>query len=99
MEIKWGIIPDMSITQTLRDLVRLDVAKELTFTGRIVEANEAAELGLITRVCQSPLEEAENWLKKSRGNHPIPCLPLKNSMNLPGMRPGKRDFYGKKLYR
>ncbi|HET8705742.1 MAG TPA: enoyl-CoA hydratase-related protein, partial [Pseudomonadales bacterium] len=38
MEIKWGLIPDMSGTQTLRDLVRLDVAKELTFTGRIVEA-------------------------------------------------------------
>ena len=36
MEIKWGLIPDMSGTQTLRRLVRLDVAKELTFTGRIV---------------------------------------------------------------
>ena len=33
MEIKWGLIPDMSITQTLRDLVPMDVAKELTFTG------------------------------------------------------------------
>ena len=34
MEIKWGLIPDMSASQTLRDLVRLDVAKELTFTGQ-----------------------------------------------------------------
>jgi enoyl-CoA hydratase/carnithine racemase len=58
MEITWGIIPDMSITQTLRDLARLDVAKELTFTGRIVEAEEAARLGLITRVCADPLAEA-----------------------------------------
>jgi enoyl-CoA hydratase/carnithine racemase len=58
MEITWGIIPDMSITQTLRDLARLDVAKELTFTGRIVEADEAARLGLITRVCADPLAEA-----------------------------------------
>ena len=70
MEIKWGIIPDMSITQTLRDLVRLDVAKELTFTGRIVEANEAAELGLITRVCQSPLEEAEKLAEEIAGKSP-----------------------------
>ncbi len=41
MEIKWGLIPDMSGTQTLRHLVRLDVAKELTFTGRIVSGTEA----------------------------------------------------------
>lgn len=58
MEIKWGLIPDCSITQTLRDLVRLDVAKELTFTGRIFEAPEAAELGLVTQVSESPLEAA-----------------------------------------
>jgi enoyl-CoA hydratase/carnithine racemase len=58
MEIKWGIIPDMSLTQTLRDLVRLDVAKELTFSGRIVEAEQAARLGLVTRVCDDPLSEA-----------------------------------------
>ena len=32
MEIKWGLVPDMSGTQSLRRLVRLDVAKELTFT-------------------------------------------------------------------
>jgi enoyl-CoA hydratase/carnithine racemase len=58
MEIKWGLIPDMSGTQTLRDLVRLDVAKELTFTGRIVEAEEAARLGLVTRVETNPREAA-----------------------------------------
>ena len=30
LEIKWGLIPDVGITQTLRDIVPLDVAKELT---------------------------------------------------------------------
>jgi enoyl-CoA hydratase/carnithine racemase len=58
MEIKWGLIPDMSGTQTLRHLVRLDVAKELTFTGREVSGTEAAELGLATRVSENPLEDA-----------------------------------------
>jgi len=58
MEIKWGLIPDCSITQTLRDVVRLDIAKELTFTGRIFEGPEAVELGVITRVNDSPLEVA-----------------------------------------
>jgi enoyl-CoA hydratase/carnithine racemase len=58
MEIKWGLIPDMSGTQTLRHLVRLDVAKELTFTGRVVSGREAVELGLATRVAADPHEAA-----------------------------------------
>ena len=58
MEIKWGLIPDMSGTQTLRHLVRLDVAKELTFTGRIVRGSEAVTLGLATRVSDHPRDDA-----------------------------------------
>lgn len=54
MEIKWGLVPDMSATQTLRHLVRLDVAKELTFTGRIVGGEEAVTLGLATRSAGDP---------------------------------------------
>jgi len=63
MEIKWGLVPDMSITQTLCDLVRLDVAKELVFTGRTVDAAEAAQLGLVTRVCDDPMAEATEMAK------------------------------------
>jgi len=70
MEIKWGLIPDMSGTQTLKDLVRLDVAKELTFTGRIVEAEEALALGLITRICEDPLAEAEKLAREIVGKSP-----------------------------
>lgn len=58
MEIKWGLIPDMSGTQTLRDLVRIDVAKELAFTGRIVRGAEAERLGLVTRLDENPREAA-----------------------------------------
>jgi enoyl-CoA hydratase/carnithine racemase len=55
MEIKWGLIPDMSITRTLPRLVSLDVAKELTYTGRVFSGTEAAELGVVTRVSDDPL--------------------------------------------
>ena len=58
MEIKWGLIPDMSGTQTLRHLVGLDVAKQLTFTGRVVSGSEAKELGLATTVSERPREDA-----------------------------------------
>lgn len=54
MEIKWGLIPDMSGTQTLRHLVRDDIARELTYTGRIVSGEEAVQIGLATRVHDDP---------------------------------------------
>lgn len=58
MEIKWGLIPDMSITRSLPRLVRVDVAKELTYTGRLFSGTEAAELGVVTRVSDDPLGDA-----------------------------------------
>ena len=57
-EIKWGLIPDVGTTQTLRDVVPLDVAKELTFTGRVVAADEALALGLVTEVVADPVAAA-----------------------------------------
>jgi enoyl-CoA hydratase/carnithine racemase len=41
MEAKWGLIPDMSGSITLRELVRADVAKELAMTGRVFSGSEA----------------------------------------------------------
>jgi enoyl-CoA hydratase/carnithine racemase len=70
MEIKWGLIPDMSLTQTLRDLVPLDVAKELTFTGRVLSGEEARSLGLVTHVADNPLEAAMNLAREIAGRSP-----------------------------
>ncbi|MCB1646808.1 MAG: crotonase/enoyl-CoA hydratase family protein [Pseudomonadales bacterium] len=70
MEIKWGLIPDMSITQTLRDLMPLDVAKELTFTGRILNGQEAKDVGLVTHVTENPLEAAMALAKEIAGKSP-----------------------------
>jgi enoyl-CoA hydratase/carnithine racemase len=60
MEIKWGLVPDMGITQTLPRLVPLDVAKELTFTGRVISGSEALALGLVTRAAEDPLSAARS---------------------------------------
>lgn len=70
MEIKWGLIPDMSLTQTLRDIVPLDVAKELTFTGRILDGNEAMQLGLVTKISETPLEDALQMAREIAGKSP-----------------------------
>jgi enoyl-CoA hydratase/carnithine racemase len=58
LEIRWGLIPDMTGTAMLPLLVGLDRAKELTFTGRMVSGAEAAQIGLATRVSDTPLDDA-----------------------------------------
>ncbi|MFT6556030.1 crotonase/enoyl-CoA hydratase family protein [Alloalcanivorax venustensis] len=58
MESKWGLIPDMTGTVTLRELVPMDVAKELAMTGRRFDAVEAKTLHLVTQVAEQPEQAA-----------------------------------------
>jgi enoyl-CoA hydratase/carnithine racemase len=59
MEAKWGLVPDMGGTVLLRELVPIDVAKELTMTGRLLTGIEAHALGLVTHVSPDPVAHAE----------------------------------------
>ncbi|MGC1403098.1 MAG: crotonase/enoyl-CoA hydratase family protein [Thermodesulfobacteriota bacterium] len=70
MEIKWGLVPDMGGTQLLRHLIRLDVLKELTYTGRIVSGTEAVTIGLATRVSETPYEEAMKLAREIASKSP-----------------------------
>jgi enoyl-CoA hydratase/carnithine racemase len=58
MEIEYGLIPDMGLTQNIPRLLPLDVAKELVWTGRAVGAEEALSLGLVTKLDPDPLNAA-----------------------------------------
>ena len=81
MEIKWGLIPDMSGSQTLRDLVRIDIAKELIYTGKIISGEDAARLGLVTHVCKNPLEEAHKLAREIAGKNPHAIRAAKKLLN------------------
>jgi enoyl-CoA hydratase/carnithine racemase len=70
MEIKWGLIPDMSGTQTLRHLVRDDIARELTYTGRVVSGEEAVRLGLATQVHDDPRAIAKEMAREIASKSP-----------------------------
>lgn len=70
LEIRWGLIPDMTGTQVLPELVGRDVAKELTFTGRLVSGTEAVALGLATRVADDPRAEALALARQIAGQSP-----------------------------
>ena len=70
MEVKWGLIPDMSITRTLPRLVGIDVAKDLAFTGRVFSGQEAHALGVVTRLADDPLAAARELAAEIAGRSP-----------------------------
>ena len=58
MELKWGLVPDMAGTVIMRNLMRDDVIRDLTYTGRIFTGEEADRMGLVTRLTANPRDEA-----------------------------------------
>jgi enoyl-CoA hydratase/carnithine racemase len=69
-EVHWGLVPDMTGTFVLSKLVRPDVARELTFTARVVSGTEAGTLGLATRVSESPFDDAIALAREIAGRSP-----------------------------
>jgi enoyl-CoA hydratase/carnithine racemase len=59
METKWGLVPDMTGTVTLRELVPMDVAMRLTLSGELFSGTRAKELNLVTEVADDPLAAAQ----------------------------------------
>ncbi len=55
METRWGLVPDMGLSRSLKGLIGIDLAKELTLTAPIFEGEYAKEIGLITHVDEQPL--------------------------------------------
>lgn len=57
-ETYWGLVPDMTGSLMLAQLVRADVAKELIFSARIFDGREAKELGIVTTLSDNPYNDA-----------------------------------------
>ena len=81
MEVKWGIIPDMGISATLRHLVAPDIIKELSWTARILTGEEARGLGLVTAVVDDPLLACRELAQKCAGRSPEAVRGIKSLVN------------------
>jgi enoyl-CoA hydratase/carnithine racemase len=88
MEIKWGLVPDMAGTPILATLVRDDILRELTYTGRIFSAQEALAYGLATRICDDPRAAALEVAIEIAGKSPDAIRAAKRMLNKLSVDPG-----------
>ncbi|MEO6989296.1 MAG: crotonase/enoyl-CoA hydratase family protein [Aquihabitans sp.] len=92
LEIRWGLLPDMTGLQSLVRLAGLDVAKELAFTGRFMSGTEAVELGVATRVAEDPYAAAHELAAEIASKNPQAIRGTKALLNASGTRPLHESF-------
>src|SRR5215831_6341817 len=88
MEIKWGLVPDMAGTPILATLVRDDILRDLTYTGRIFSAQEAQAYGLATRLCDDPRAAAFEAAREIANKSPDAVRAAKRMLNKLSVDPG-----------
>ena len=81
MESRWGLVPDMAITATLRDIVAPDRAKELAFSADVIDAQEALRLGVVTRIEDDPLAAARRMAQTIIDRSPDAMRGIKRLFN------------------
>ena len=70
MELDWGLIPDMGISQALPKLMRYDQALSCGLQGSIIPAPKAESIGLITCVVKNPEKYLHNYIKNLKSRSP-----------------------------
>jgi enoyl-CoA hydratase len=80
-EVSLGIIPGWGGTQRLARVCGLGVAKELIFTGRLVDAEEALRIGLVNAVHDPVLEKARETAALLAAKSPVALRLMKELAN------------------
>jgi enoyl-CoA hydratase len=80
-EVNLGIIPGWGGTQRLARVCGLGIAKELIFTGRLVDAEEARRIGLVNAVHDPVLDKARETAELLAAKSPIALRLMKDLAN------------------
>ncbi|MCF3128429.1 crotonase/enoyl-CoA hydratase family protein [Acinetobacter soli] len=81
MESRWGLVPDMGLTRSLKGLVGPDLAKELTLSARIFDAQYAKTIGLVTHLAEEPHQAAEHLAVEFLQRSPDAVAAAKSVLN------------------
>ncbi|NNC78437.1 MAG: enoyl-CoA hydratase, partial [Woeseiaceae bacterium] len=81
MEVKWGLIPDMGISTTARHIIAPDRLKELAFSGRIFNGEDALSMGVVTSLHPDPYAAAMLTATEIAGRSPDAIRGMKRLFN------------------
>ncbi|HEV7133537.1 MAG TPA: enoyl-CoA hydratase-related protein [Gaiellaceae bacterium] len=81
-EINLGIVPGWGGTQRLARICGLGVAKELVYTGRTIDADEALRIGLVNAIADPVLDHALATAHELAAKSPVALSLAKRLCNL-----------------
>ncbi|CAB5144503.1 Enoyl-CoA hydratase (EC [Olavius algarvensis associated proteobacterium Delta 3] len=82
-EITLGIIPGFGGTQRLPRLIGSNLAKEMIFTGNMIKARDALDMGIVNRVCppESLMTETMDTARKIAARGKVSLRAAKEAVN------------------
>lgn len=86
-EVDVAITADLGTLQRLGHLIPQGLLRELAYTGRRMEAEEAARHGLLNRIAEAPLEAARALARTIAAKSPLAVTGAKRSLNYSRGRP------------
>ena len=81
-ETYWGLVPDMAGFPIWRGLVRDDVLRELVYTAREFDADEALAHGFLTRIADDPYAAAMELARAIAAKSPQAIRGAKRLLNM-----------------
>ena len=84
MEMRWGLVPDMSGYPLWRGNVRDDILRRLVYTNEIFSGEDAQSYGFATEVNEEPLARALELARIIAGKNPDAIRAAKKISNMMG---------------
>lgn len=81
METRWGLVPDMGLTRSIKGIIGVDLAKELSLTARVFDGQYAKEIGLITHVDDKPMQKAQQLAEEMLQRSPDALAAVKQVLD------------------